>query len=221
MGGVHMRVGAMALALAFSAVPLAARAQTAWDGVFSGTGYLTAKAINGVYDEGIPPPITFTATVHGFTSGVSDISFHFDIKQAGVPETVSDFDATGLIYGPTFSGANYSEYLYGVRAENGTFGDGNDYRGVSIGMPTDGSYGAGGFVEFLHLDDGSTEFLSYELDNVTYNGDDKPPVTAVPPPPAAPEPATWALMAAGVGMAGLALRRRQPAAQAVMSAATA
>lgn len=35
------------------------------------------------------------------------------------------------------------------------------------------------------------------------------PVGAAPPPPAVPEPATWAMMLAGMGVVGAAMRRRQ------------
>ena len=64
-----------------------------------------------------------------------------------------------------------------------------------------------GFADFvtLRILSASNRFSDARLSNIrlAYRG-----VDAAPPPPGVPEPATWAMMIAGFGLAGSALRRR-------------
>lgn len=101
----------------------------------------------------------------------------------------------------TDSFLNFDTMLYGIT-----------YIGVHWGNVPDGSGTKGGKVNnitsFYKFDAGTEGldklFLAFKTASnatVYVTGD-------VPPPPAVPEPATWALMLGGLGIVGAALRRR-------------
>lgn len=202
----------MVLAAAVLGLATGARAQTAWDGVFSGTATLTYQAINDVFTPFDPFSAAFVATAFGSADDIGNFPVAVSVDVTGGDSLT--FTGPGNIFGPEFPGANFSEYDYG-------FGASRDYyTGISLDLKTNdvAAQSSGTFFLEFQAADGSDVLRSYDLTNVSYSGDDKPPYKALPAPPA-PEPATWLLMMAGVGVVGWGLRR-QPAAQAAMSVAT-
>ena len=199
----------VAAAAAVSTLLLGGTAHAAyWDGIFSGTAILDYESINGSQMTPDPFSAAFTATGHGPTDDVHGMSMA-TINIVGA-QNVS-FSGIGSLFGPEFP--NYEDYGYGFVTSQLSTQTSSDVRYISINLAVDGSttcYSCMFSINYT-ASNGDKIDLSYELVDVSYNGDDKPPLGPAPPPPGppgAPEPATWALMAVGVGLTGAAMRRR-------------
>jgi hypothetical protein len=81
------------------------------------------------------------------------------------------------------------------------------YDGLAQTVAT--SIGSTYTISFFLADDSQGSFTNPDIDTFVYAGDGLPVSTVVAP--GVPEPAAWALMIGGFGLAGVALRRRRTA----------
>lgn len=170
-----------AFAALFSALPANA---TAW--FFDISANVTA--LTRITD------INFADT--GFSRFYTD-NFHF--TGSGIADAFSGSGTVNEIHGKTGCGAPFHEdqrapYQYCSFSGTLTF-SGNQVFGTNLKVYEAGS-GCGGFC-------GVDLFGSAPTFSVTYRGSDSGPGAAP-----VPEPATWAMMLVGFGLAGAAVRRR-------------
>lgn len=178
-----MRFGMIVAAFAalFSALPANA---TAW--FFDISANVTAQT--RITD------INFVDT--GFSRFYTD---NFLFTGHGIVDAFSGSGTVNEVYGKTTCGApghedQRSGYQYCTFSGTLTF-VGNQIFGTDLKVYEAGS-GCGGFC-------GVDLFGSASTFSVTYRGSDSGPGTAP-----VPEPATWAMMLVGLGLAGAAMRRR-------------
>lgn len=176
-----------------------------WHGIFSGTATQVGYTVDDKATSFDPLVTTFTTSLKAASDDPMNGIVTFNVEG----DTGLTYEARVYTFGPDV-GPSYIQDGFGFAGVILS----PLYEGVGV---TISNTGTGGYISIDTQYDGHVYGRGYMLSDVSYAGDDAPTL----PAPSAPEPTTWALMAAGVGVVGFALRRRQPAAQAAMSAATA
>ncbi|MBT2187667.1 PEPxxWA-CTERM sorting domain-containing protein [Sphingobium sp. H33] len=153
-----------------------------------------------------------TDLVPGSGTGFQNIFFDNFTDAATIP----DADDFTINFGPfTWTKADNldAERLAGIQYNNGAFNgfvfltnftfQGQDYRFNLEGSVISVRLLSGGFPT-------GSSYINGTLNSPAFGGTAyTPPVT--PPTPGVPEPATWAMMIAGMGLAGAAMRARKSA----------
>jgi hypothetical protein len=216
---------AAAAAMALAAIPSAANATYTFDSVgdsvnltFGGTAPNTAANLvmtltgldtaNGIFTFSYT--LTNISTGQNLSSRVSGFGFN-DIGNltltsgAGSQTGASTNDPNGfhdIVFGKNISGGNNKMDI--CLTDNNCSGGASG--GATLLNPSTGTFKLDylGSLSSLTIDDIT---VRYQSTGANANGSGIGTVVSDNPPPAVPEPATWAMMLAGFGATGFAMRR--------------
>jgi hypothetical protein len=175
----------------------------------SGTSLLSAHL--GVYDQGLGVTACSTGQTYCSTSGDSSHT----IDNSGRDDFVllqfsTDVIVTDLVFGYVNGGVDYSFSVADTNVSPFTLTSYSNYQSMFLPVttktgnndssPTIANSEAGNLFLIGAAFDPATGNDSFKLKSVTFTK-----------APAVPEPATWAMMIAGIGAVGVSMRRRKTA----------
>lgn len=215
---VTLAVASLSAALLLTAAPAASAAELLTNGSFEDIGGATPEGWGGLtyYAGGVPQIPGWTVesgsvdltTTGSFWGPAYDGTYSLDINGWNPGRITQSFNTVlGQIYNVTFA---YSRNIAG--AENpatATVTAGG--QALDVVAPLDGPFTSGGRMAWLtggfsFVGDGSTATLALAATNGTNGGVF---FDAISVQTGIPEPAAWAMMIGGFGLAGAMLRRRR------------
>ena len=191
---VKLKFALLAAAIAMASTANAAIFTVTW----SGAQFENAASAIGVFDidTSLFPDLAGAQPTNPVGTGFSIISFTVAGSAGGNGSfTQADF---GSFYFAAFSPLNYSQQLIGQTMSNG----------INFGSFGAGYGGPSGDFNLFGVNPSAPSGTYYF--QLTTSGGDNLWVTSIAPG-TVPEPASWAMLIAGFGLTGAALRRRRTA----------
>ena len=169
---------------------------------------VAGAAANAVTAIGVHFTLEGRVVAGGFASSSEDMSTSFAFGNAGMGVT-----ATGRGFDP-FAVSAHSESGWASFSYSALDATHVEFDGIYDLLGASQSLGIGAYLSagatFADLDYGNTLRVSFTLpDNVSYTSDSGVFLTATNTVTPVPEPETWALMMAGLGLVGQMARRRR------------
>lgn len=178
---------------------------------YSVSGNSVQKAYLGAYDQGLG--VTACPTYSTYCSSSSDTSHTID--NSGRDDFVllqfsQDVIVTDLVFGYVNGGVDYSFSVADTNAPFYTITSYANYQ--SMFLPVTTKTGNNDSTPTIaNTESGNLFLIGAAFDPATGNDSFKLKSVTFSKAPAVPEPATWAMMIAGIGAVGMSMRRRKTA----------